>query len=199
MTTSEATSNLPAQFIPGASRTALELPDGCPIDTWESLMTNLQIVHNGIQWWIGDALEFASKQSGYYYDRALQWVMELGYAKKTVVNYRSIASRIDKSRRREEAEFGLHACIAYIDDHALADLLLSDAINDEWDVDRLREEVRTATGKPAKEPKVNWKDEVIKRFVMACSMIVDDHESGDDTTAHVIASEALKFYEEESK
>lgn len=156
--------NLPAQFIP-------ELPDAAPFDLWERRFVNIKIVADNWQWLAGDALIYAENHGSDYFDRAIDAAGKLGYEDKTIKNIFDVCKRMPPSRRKDGASYSHHEAVAFVKDKALGDLLLQDAINDKWPVTRLREEIRTASGKPAREPKAktDWRDEMLHE----ASLLID--------------------------
>lgn len=134
--------------LPGVlTQVSLELRPNIPYEQWEGIYRELSVMEKGVQWWLGDALNYGEKQYGEIYTQAIE-TTGLDYG--TLANYKYVASRITFSRRREKLSFGHHQNVASLDSEQQA-LWLEQAENNKWSVMRLREEIE-ATKQPAPPP-----------------------------------------------
>lgn len=97
--------------IPGCEfkPTKLELPDGLSFDHWERIGRQLQLADIAVQWWIGDWLNYGEHRYGEKYTQAVQ---ELGRRKQVLMNYASVAKRVEPSRRRDDLDYSIHVEVA---------------------------------------------------------------------------------------
>lgn len=97
--------------IPGCEfkPTSLELPEGLSFDHWDRIGRQLQLANIAVQWWIGDWLNYGEARYGEKYTQAVQ---ELGRKKEVLMNYASVAKRVETSRRREVVDYSIHVEVA---------------------------------------------------------------------------------------
>jgi N6-adenosine-specific RNA methylase IME4 len=95
--------------LPGrVSRVGLELPDNLSFDDWSSLGSTLKSVEGSIMWWLGDWARYGQR----YGEKYTEVAKATGYDYGTIANAKSIADRIEFSRRRENLSWSHHAEIA---------------------------------------------------------------------------------------
>lgn len=97
--------------IPGCkfSSTQLEIEDGLEFVHWERIGRCLETAAKGVQWWIGDWLNYGESRYGEKYAQAIE---ETGFDKPTLMNYASVAKRVEISRRREIVDYSKHVEVA---------------------------------------------------------------------------------------
>ena len=100
---------LPHAFRP----TALELPDGLSYDAWASLGRDvLRPMARGMQWWIGDWLNFGERRYGEKYAQAIDVT---GYDYATLNGLRWVAERVEVVRRRTNLSWSHHKEVAALE------------------------------------------------------------------------------------
>jgi hypothetical protein len=122
------------------------------LDDFKRLAGTLGAMERSRQWWIGDLLVYGEQT----FDEPLflDALDEFGLAKHTLVNYRSIAARVDASVRREALTFSHHAEVAYLERRQQVKWL-DKAERDQLDVKELRALVHPDAGQPERlEPLV---------------------------------------------
>ncbi len=106
--------------LPGElTATGLVLKSGLSYESWEAAGTMLRTIDGGVQWWLGDWLNYGEAAYGEKYSQALS---ETDYAYQTLMNAAYVSSRFDISRRRENLSFSHHADVA----------ALEPALQDKW-------------------------------------------------------------------
>lgn len=128
--------------------TGLALADALALDEWLALCRSLGAMARGHQWWIGDALVYGEQAYG---EEFAQGEAELGLEPRTAANYRWVASRVERSRRREDLSWSHHAEVARLGPDAQRDAL-SKAVAEGWGVRELRDYV--ALTWPQTEPQL---------------------------------------------
>lgn len=146
-----------------------DLPDDAPFELWHRRFAALRMIGPAIPWMIGDSLVYAQNRGKEFEDKAIQAGAELGYKTKSLLNMLAVCSRVPKPRRRAELSYSHHATIAYLPND-VGDMLLADAINEDWTVTKLREQVDTFGDKKAattsvSQPKTDWRDELLAEAV----------------------------------
>lgn len=87
----------------------LEIDNDIEFETWERIGRCLETAARGVQWWIGDWLNYGEKRYGEKYTQAIS---ETGLDKPTLMNYASVAKRVESSRRREVVDYSKHVEVA---------------------------------------------------------------------------------------
>jgi hypothetical protein len=85
------------------------------IEDLESIAVFLGRLHDGSKWWTADLLLEAEVRFG---EDAHQIVAATGRSERTVLNWVWVASRVARSRRREELSFTHHSVVAPLDPQA---------------------------------------------------------------------------------
>lgn len=125
--------------FPSATPTRLVLPDTLARDQWLELGHTIRKCESGLMWWLGDWLCFGEKRKwGEKYSEAVRLGFDYGLA----ANAKSVAERINFSRRREKLSWGHHQTAACIKDDGMLDDLLAQAEFEQWSVAELRRIVR---------------------------------------------------------
>ncbi len=89
--------------------TSLVLPEKLSFDHWDRIGRQLQLADLAVQWWIGDWLNYGESRYG---DKYTQAVEEFGRKKQVLMNYASVAKRVETSRRREIVDYSIHVEVA---------------------------------------------------------------------------------------
>lgn len=121
------------------SERGLSLPPRLPFERWLEVGEQLKRLEKGVQFWIGDWVNYGEREYG---DKYAQAVLETGKSKGTLANYGYVARRVETSRRREDVDFGHYQNIAALEPEQQEDAL--DRIESEHlTVSQSRELVRT--------------------------------------------------------
>lgn len=107
-------------------------------EQWREYGEYLGGVHRVTLWAIGDWLTYGEDQWGERYDEAMK---ATGLSYGTLANAKSVATRIDRSRRREKLPFSAHVEVAALPAKD-ADALLASAEEKGWSARELRKRVR---------------------------------------------------------
>lgn len=124
--------------LPPASSTQLRIPEGLSFQEWAALGTTLSTVELGINWWIGDWLNYGERRYGDMYEQA---TLETGREKQTLADLKWVASKFETSRRRENLSWSHHRETASLEP-AEADRMLDRAESGKWSKTTLRDEVQ---------------------------------------------------------
>lgn len=121
------------------SATCWEPPEDLDITEWIILGRRLGSIGRGVAWWIGDWVNYGNAKFGEKYSRAARIT---GYDVQSLMNMAYVASRFDRSRRRENLSWSHHAELAGL---ALEqqEVWLGKAEQKHLSVHGLRDEVRT--------------------------------------------------------
>lgn len=120
-------------------RTGLVIARDLSFDEWSELGAGLQVIDSGIQWVLGDWLNYGEQRYGEKYSQAVEMT---GYAYQSLANIAYVASRIEISRRRENLRFSHHEVVAALEP-AEQEALLSKAVEYSLTVAALRDAVKT--------------------------------------------------------
>jgi hypothetical protein len=121
------------------SATHWEAWDDLDIAEWIILGRRLGSVGRGVAWWIGDWVNYGNEKFGEKYSRAARIT---GYDVQSLMNMAYVASRFDRSRRREKLSWSHHAELAGLAiEHQ--EIWLENAEQRHFSVHGLREAVRT--------------------------------------------------------
>jgi hypothetical protein len=111
------------------------------VPTWEEaevVTFTLDTMGRNIAWWWGDWLAYCESQFGEDY---AQLIPDVGWDKKTLLNWKWVCSQVRKNGRYENLSFSHHAEIAKFDPE-IQDMWLERAMEGGWTLKRLREEIR---------------------------------------------------------
>ena len=92
--------------------TGLDIKQGLPIDDWLELGNTLKKVESGIQWWIGDWINYGEKNYGEMYTQALE---STDYTAGTLRNMAYVARKVELSRRHDNVSFVKHQEVANLE------------------------------------------------------------------------------------
>jgi hypothetical protein len=128
------------------TETSLQIanPEGLSRDAYLRLGAFLATIGRGYCFWVGDLLNSAE-------DNIEEWAQLeaiLPHSPHTLVNYKSVASRIPRTRRRKMLSFSTHAEVAYLDPR-VRDQWLDKAERYDWK----REDMRAALNDAGLKPK----------------------------------------------
>lgn len=138
MTTKDVT-KLPHIDIPGVlTATSLELPRNLNAEDWALVGVKLHAIHGAAQWWIGDWVRFGDAKYG---EKYAQYIDAVGLDYQTVANAKSLATKFEFSRRRENLSWSHHAEVAAFD-VPIQDSLLDVAEDREMDRKEFRDYIR---------------------------------------------------------
>lgn len=164
----KAPSLLPAQV--GFTSTGLALPKDLTFDDWQAVGVSLLNVERGINWAIGDWLNYGQSRYGAKYTAAVE---ATGRDVQTLMNVAWVASRFTISRRRETLSWSHHAEVAGMEPRQ-ADAILKEAEQLGWSRSELRGAMRalrsgeeSGTGHEIDVPELN------KRIAKTVSHILD--------------------------
>lgn len=100
--------------IPGChfSEVGLDIDPGMKFEHWERLVRSLERAEQGIQWYLGDALNYGEMEYGEKYAQVVDAHKKTGIPIQTLKNYQWVASRIPKVRRLTSASWSVHQEVA---------------------------------------------------------------------------------------
>lgn len=116
----------------------LVLSRNLTFDEWAAIGSTLGTMERGMNWWIGDWLNYGEHAFGEKYTQAVQ---ETGRDRDSLANLAWVAGRIELSRRRDNLSFTHHTEVASLE-IAEQDRFLDAAELNEWSTRALREAVQ---------------------------------------------------------
>jgi len=119
------------------SKTNLVFKRDITKEEWMDVFKSLKMVEGCVQFWIGDCLAYRQQKWGMYDDIA----QETGYEIKALQNIKSVADKIESSRRREDLSFSHHVEVASLPPQK-QEIFLKRAVMEGLSVRELREEIR---------------------------------------------------------
>lgn len=121
----------------------IEIEEGLPFRSWQSLAHFLLTTERNIRWWCGDLIAYGER---HYREESYQAIeAATGYAASTIANFAAVARAIPASRRRERLDFSHHAAVTALPPDE-QDELLDRAEREHLPVRALYDEVRTRRG-----------------------------------------------------
>lgn len=135
----------------------LHLPTGLPYEIWEHMMGTLDDIERGIQWCVGDALNYGERAYGEMYAQAMNIT---GYAYPTLSTMKWVSSVFPMESRHPALRFGHHQEVAvlYATHPAIAEEILCAAERDHLSCRQVRADVRDARHDLGLEPSVQDTD-----------------------------------------
>lgn len=128
--------------------TKLELTDpNLPYEQYVALGRFLARIKRSSSWWIGDWINFGE---GVYGEKYAQAVEATGLDTETLQNYRWVAEKVPPTRRVATLAFSIHQCVAALEPDAQREWLQR-TLDEGWNRDRLRHELREAKAVPERE------------------------------------------------
>lgn len=162
----------------------LVLAPSLTFEQWEAIGGTLATMERGVNWWVGDWLNFGEKRYGEKYAQVTegsQWRLQ------SLMNMASVAGRIPPDARRPALSWTCHRLVAYLDAPE-RDRILDDAERGGWGsrevedaVRALRNEVSKPKALPAIAPQRESADSVPARV---------DGDTPDIQPAVVVTAEA---------
>jgi len=94
----------------------LEIEPGMKFDHWERLLAMLERAEQGIQWYLGDALNYGEQEYGEKYAQVLDAHKATGIDVDTLRNYQWVASRVKVVTRVTGVSWSAHREVATLSD-----------------------------------------------------------------------------------
>lgn len=100
--------------LPGChfSEVGLEIEPGMKFEHWERLIRSLERAEQGIQWYIGDALNYGEQEYGEKYAQVLDAHKKTGIPVETLRNYQWVAEKVKPVTRVTELDWSVHREVA---------------------------------------------------------------------------------------
>lgn len=127
--------------------TGLRFNDNVTFEEWEAIGTSLSKEYSGLQWAIGDWINYGEYAFGEKYAQALD---ATHYNYGTLRNYASICARIPPPVRPSELLFHQIKHVAQLDDYAQQQQVIEMAVRLNLTGDEVLEVVQEIVGKPAR-------------------------------------------------
>jgi hypothetical protein len=162
-TTLATTSNLPYQSKFGrwikADTRSLTFDPNIPEDVFKEFLERLLEAQTTLQFWIGDAINFAG---AYKRGKYLNWLKKTPYKYSTLANFASCAGKFLPESRRSELSFTYHLHAGRIRNKRERDRLLAKAIKEKLTIKKLLVEIeiiqpRDPNPEPVFGPSINFK------------------------------------------
>jgi hypothetical protein len=133
--------DVPAKITP----TSLTLPRKLTYDQWAVIGPRIARVRKFATWALCDWLNFGERKYGETFTQA---AASTGLEPEYLRILKSVGGAVDPSRRRESLSFTHHRLVAPLDPD-LQDKFLSQAEENEWNVEQLRREIKDAAPSPS--------------------------------------------------
>lgn len=100
--------------IPGChfSEVGLDIEPGMKFEHWERLVRSLERAEQGIQWYLGDALNYGEQNYGEKYAQVIDAHKTTGIPIDTLRNYQWVANRVENVRRLTSVPWSVHQEVA---------------------------------------------------------------------------------------
>jgi hypothetical protein len=92
--------------------TSLTLREGLSYERWQEIGATLQNMERSVAWWIGDWLNYGERTYGETYAQAVE---ATGMKTQTLLNYASVASRVDLPTRVDSLSWSHHREVAALE------------------------------------------------------------------------------------
>lgn len=159
-------------LLPGASLTALVLPEGLSYEEWARVGHALGRLVKGTPWWVADFLRYGERRWGEKYAQAAG---ELGLHPETLRNYQWVGSQFaDLSRRHDKLSFSHHAEVAALDGPT-QEQALDKAEAEGWSARDLREHVRALKPPPVVKPDLTEPAKVLDKALQRRAQAVIEY------------------------
>ena len=111
--------------IPGCTFTeiALDIKPGMKFEHWERLIRALERAEQGIQWYLGDALNYGEREYGEKYAQVLDAHKRTGIPIDTLRNYQWVAERVKPVTRVTELDWSVHREVATLSEDKQKEVL----------------------------------------------------------------------------
>ncbi len=120
--------------------TGLKVPQGLEFDAWAQAGQTLGKFYRGLQWAIGDWVNYGEATFG---ERSSQYLDELGFEEGYLSNLSYVASRFPLERRHAGVAWSMHQAVAALE-HVEADRWLSMAEAKKWTREEFRDALKEA-------------------------------------------------------
>ena len=94
------------------AETGLDLPPGLPFERWLAVGDHLKRLEKGVQFWIGDWINYGESEYGERYAQAIE---ETGYTHGALRNMAWVAREIPPSSRDDNLTFSHHRILAGVE------------------------------------------------------------------------------------
>lgn len=88
---------------------SLKIVESATFDQWIEIGDYLKRIAKGMQFWVGDWLNFGERKYGEMYSQALEM---FDYEYGTLTNVKFVATAIESSRRRDNLSYSIHQAVA---------------------------------------------------------------------------------------
>lgn len=132
------------------SPTALLVKGDLSFDEWSAIGAWLEAVESGVQWWVGDWLNYGEAR---FDEKYAQAVDATGWSLSTLEVYAWVCRKIAPAQRRADLSFSHHKEVADLKPEEQSEWLakaLEGEDGDAWSTDRLRRELKARTDGAAK-------------------------------------------------
>lgn len=111
--------------LPGCHFTevGLTIDPGMEFDSWVRLIRALERAEQGIQWYIGDALNYGEKEYGDKYAQVLDAHKKTGIPIETLRNYQWVAGHVKPVTRVTELDWSIHREVASLPEDKQTEIL----------------------------------------------------------------------------
>lgn len=107
--------------LPGeVTTTGLVLPESLSFEDWDAIGKRLSQVASGVQWWIGDWLNYGERRYGEMYAQA-EVITER--ENQTLRNYKWVSANVEMSVRTDNLSWNHHLQVAALPPETQRDLL----------------------------------------------------------------------------
>lgn len=119
----------------GYSLTGLSFDRPIPFEEWAAIGATLDTIERGVNWWIGDWVNYGERQYGEKYTQAIH---ETGRKRQSIANLAWVAGQFTLSRRRDNLSWSHHEAVASLDP-GTQDRLFDEAEVNGWSHREMRE------------------------------------------------------------
>lgn len=161
--------------VPGChfSEVGLEIDRGMKFEHWERLLRSLERAEQGIQWYIGDALNYGESEYGERFAQVLDAHKKTGIPIDTLRNYQWVADKVKPVTRVTSVDWSIHREVAPLSE------------------DKQREILQKAAGEKAAGRKYTRRN--AERDVAAAKR---DGKTASDDSERVLSKEAREFLDD---
>lgn len=111
--------------VPGCrfSEVGLEIDSGMKFEHWERLLRSLERAEQGIQWYIGDALNYGEQEYGEKYAQVMDAHKKTGIPVDTLRNYQWVAGAVKPVTRVTTVDWSIHREVAPLSEDKQREIL----------------------------------------------------------------------------
>ena len=134
--------------LPGCefTQTGLTIEPGLEQLSWELIGSLLTRVQSGVQWWVGDWMQYGEQAYGEKYAQAVDAYEQTGINVDTLRNYQWVSEHVPVVRRLTTLSWSHHQAIAALPPKEQTQWL-QEAVKEGWSYRDLRREVDKAERK----------------------------------------------------